>query len=302
MTSAHDAAWVLAALAASVLHTGDRLPEPLAGVLAAAGLTDPGDGGQRLKAGLIRNPDHGAVVQAGIELLLRQAVQASAGTRDWAAQPDEVMLAVGRLTGSGASLVAATAGGLEGLAARLRSPGAAILDVGTGVGELAAGLAALFPSAHVTGLDVLPRALAHASHTADRHGVAGRVHLRRQDVATLVDVEAYDLAWLPTRFVPAAAVEVALPRLLVALRPGGWLLASVARSAQDDLGRAVRTWQLALTGGAPWTADEVADRLTTAGFDRVEVHAPVEGEGSPGVGTPVLVAGRRGTPSAVAPA
>jgi hypothetical protein len=102
-----------------------------------------------------------------------------------------------------------------------------MLDVGTGVGEIAVALAEAVPSLHVVGLDILDDVLAAARIRVVERGLADRIMLRRQDVATLTDIEAFDLAHLPAYFVPEDAVLAALPRIRTALRPGGWIFIPV---------------------------------------------------------------------------
>ena len=60
--------------------------------------------------------------------------------------------------------------------------------------------------------------------------VASRVELRQQDVADLTDETCYDLARIPTPFVPELAFGAGVGRIVAALRPGGLLM--------------IRTWQV----------------------------------------------------------
>ena len=97
------------------------------------------------------------------------------------------------------------------------------------------------------GIDPLPRAIELAA-TLARHGLAGRIELRCQGVQALEDDQVFDLAWVPLPFIPAAAVREGLPRVLRALRPGGWLLlpgSTFQPGAKDEIAR----WQVHLTGG-----------------------------------------------------
>ncbi|MDR0902155.1 MAG: HemK family protein methyltransferase, partial [Opitutaceae bacterium] len=57
----------------------------------------------------------------------------------------------------------------------------AILDLGTGSGALALGLASIFPDARVTALDASADALALARENAVSCGLAGRVRFARSD-------------------------------------------------------------------------------------------------------------------------
>ncbi len=57
------------------------------------------------------------------------------------------------------------------------APPAAILDLGTGCGAIACGLAAFYANAAVTAVDISPDALALAAENAGRLGLAGRLRL-----------------------------------------------------------------------------------------------------------------------------
>ncbi|HEX6452039.1 MAG TPA: methyltransferase domain-containing protein [Trebonia sp.] len=117
----------------------------------------------------------------------------------WATQSDEVLLNQGHASAAtGRALATRLVPTLPGLAGRLASPGSRVLDVGTGVAALALALARELPHTHVTAIDVLDRALRLArTELAQAGPVAGRVELRRQDVADLREPERYNLIWLP---------------------------------------------------------------------------------------------------------
>lgn len=64
---------------------------------------------------------------------------------------------------------------------------ARIVDVGTGSGVLAIGLALHFPSATLTATDISRQALVVARRNAERHGIAQRIHFLETSFLTLVE-------------------------------------------------------------------------------------------------------------------
>ena len=112
---------------------------------------------------------------------------------------------------------------LDGLSTRF-AQGGAFLDVGVGVGELASASCSDLPGARVVGLDPFPLALELARKTIEARGLVDRIELRPHGVEELSADREFDLAWLPTPFIPRQAVELGLSRIFDALVPGGWLL------------------------------------------------------------------------------
>jgi hypothetical protein len=113
------------------------------------------------------------------------------------------------------------------LTGRLDAPGCSILDAGTGLAAIAVTLAWEFPRAHAGGIGALDRALDLArAELASAGEVAGRVSLRQLDTAGLA---SYDLVWLPALFLADAALSAALPRVINALVPGGWIVVATIR-------------------------------------------------------------------------
>jgi len=190
---------------------------------------------------------------------------------DWLDQPDAALLAQGRMSGHGARLAARhVLARLDGLTQRLNRPGAAILDVGTGVATLATALAEQFPTATVTGLDVSEQVLALAHTELAGHPASDRVRLRCQDVATLDEREAYDLAWIPAPFMAPAALTAGVTAMAAALRPRGWLLLGHGDLPLDrPLDAAVTRLITAAWGGTALTSDDAANLLTAAGLTDV---------------------------------
>lgn len=84
----------------------------------------------------------------------------------------------------------------------LAKPGAAMLDVGSGVAGLAVGFAQAFPALTVVGIDVMPRVLAFGARPPQER-CPERVILRHQDVTELDEAESFDLAWVPAPFLPS---------------------------------------------------------------------------------------------------
>ena len=241
-----QAAWSLAALALTA--QGDGPPEltaaarellAAAGLIAAPGTPLPGLG--TATPGQIASQAAAALHQAS----------ALAGGRgyEWGTQSDEALVAQGRVSAQRAVTVARFMLPMMGdLAGRLAAPGARLLDVGTGTGALAVAFARVFPQVHVLGIDVLDRVLGLARQAIAVSEVGGRVTVRKQDVANFADDAGFDLAWLPAPFVAGPALQAGLPRVVAALRPGGWLIVGHGRFGGTPIDDAAACELLRRTG------------------------------------------------------
>ncbi|MEP6660263.1 MAG: class I SAM-dependent methyltransferase [Acidimicrobiales bacterium] len=184
----------------------------------------------------------------------------------WSAQDDATLLAQGRSSALGGTMLAAYAvPSLDGLSERF-AEGGEFLDVGVGVGELAAAFSEAIATAHVVGLDVLPRAIELARQTIASKGLQERVELRLQPVQELDDVGRFDLAWLPAPFIPQAVFAAGIARICQALKSGGWLVVGAGRFDGDALAVAVTNWKTLRVGGTPLTASDASDVLRGAGL------------------------------------
>ena len=258
-----DGAWCLAALSLVLGRRSDEARASAREVLEAVGL-DPdelevalGDGSQGLAG------------QEMSSLLLPAAVVRDGDV--WDALPDEVILAQGAGSASAAPLFRrAVLPLLDGLQERLARPGARMLDVGTGVGLLAAAFAREFPNLHVVGIDVSPRVLGLARRSASEEEVSSRLEFREGDVAALQETACYDLAWVPAPFLPEAAVRAGIPAVREALAAGGWVLVGHAKHNTDRLPRALDRLRTVVYGGTLLDDESAADCLLDAGFVRVQ--------------------------------
>jgi SAM-dependent methyltransferase len=260
-------------------------------VLADYGLLEAAESGLLPRAAFVEAfGGQARAVADGIRASLGQA--ATAAFRDgyggdWGAFADEILAAQGRASARGGQGFAVfVVPVLDGLAGRFAAGDGVLLDVGVGVAELACAFCQAVPGARVVGIDPLPRAIELAAATVARHGLAGRVQLRCQGVEDLTDEEAFDLAWLPLPFIPPAAVREGLPRVLRALRPGGWLLLPAAAVEPGASGEIAR-WQVHVFGGTLLSDHERTDLLRTAGF-----VSPLPLSTPPGALPPLLAARR----------
>jgi len=156
-----------------------------------------------------------------------------------------------------------------------------MLDVGTGVGALGAAFAATFPALHVTGIDVMPRVLALAEQTVAEAELSGRMELRNQDVATIDEQHAYDLAWLPAPFVPEPSLIEGVRQIARALRPGGMFMIGHGRFDGPPLDAALTRLQTISYGGTPVDSPTAIRLLTEAGLsDATTLQMP---PGAPGI-------------------
>ncbi len=157
------------------------------------------------------------------------------------------------------------------LAARLEAETAAMLDVGVGVAAFAVALCRIWPRLRVVGLDPWEPALALARDRVAAAGLQERIELRRATVETLADVAAFDLAWVPTFFIPGPALEPAIDRVHAALRPGGAIVLGLYARPPDPVAAAIAELRTQRQGGTRLTPEQAADLLGAAGFTDVEV-------------------------------
>jgi SAM-dependent methyltransferase len=181
-----------------------------------------------------------------------------------------LLRAQGRASANFAALIdTVVAPRLPGLDHDLRNRGAAFLDIGVGVAALAIAMARTFPDLRIVGIDVWEAVLALAAEDIRAAGLTDRIEVRHQDVADLGDDQTYDLVWLASPFIPPAVLHTALPRVLRALRPDGWLLFA-AFAGSDPLSDALADLRVVRAGGAVWRPDDAAALLEQAGFVDVQ--------------------------------
>jgi 2-polyprenyl-3-methyl-5-hydroxy-6-metoxy-1,4-benzoquinol methylase len=170
--------------------------------------------------------------------------------------------------------IAAAAGQRADLASTLQRPGT-FLDVGAGVGWLAIEVAQSWPTLNVVGLDAWPPALDLARKNLAQSSLAERVEFRLQRIEELRDQAVFALAWLPAPFIGEEAMAIALERVYQALQPGGWLIVGLYPPPPDELGQILTKLRIVRSGGHPWMATEIEERLRTIGFESIERFSPM---------------------------
>ena len=206
----------------------------------------------------------------------------------WSSTDPAVLQAAGDVSAAfPAALKRTIAPRLDGLPERLAAPGAAFLDVGVGVAAMAVEMVRQWPSLRVVGVDPWAASVALARGNVRAAGLADRIELREQRAEDLADEDRFDLAWVPSVFIPREALPSVLQRVARALRPGGWLLLAFAHPGADPLAAALARLRTALWGGTEATPSEMVDALARNGL--VEV-TPLPG---PPASAVAMVAGRR---------
>ena len=158
---------------------------------------------------------------------------------------------------------------------RLPAPPATILDLGTGSGAIALGLAAFYPSAAVTALDVSETALDLARENAEALGLAGRMRLLCSDwFAALEPGVQFELIVANPPYLSEQETAVAMPEVrghepLVALASGADGLAALTRIITEAPRFLAEAGLLALETGLDQQV-VLRERAAAAGFARVE--------------------------------
>ncbi len=179
----------------------------------------------------------------------------------------------GRLIGL---LVEALLPRLDGLGERMARPGARILDVGSGVGVVASELCRLWPAAEAVGLEPHRTARELGRSRIAAAGLAERIAMRDERVEMLGEIDAYDLAFLPQPFLGRESLKEGLPRVLRALRPGGWAIVLAHElPGGDHRAAAARRFRARIWGGGVLGAEELEEMLGESGFVGIRSDYPV---------------------------
>jgi predicted O-methyltransferase YrrM/DNA-binding transcriptional ArsR family regulator len=292
-----DGAWALAALSTALEHgllegepagaadiarrTG--LAEPLVArlldVLVALGFVERrADGTYRAAAGLA---DRGVAERLGAEArstLLQAAELGRGGPLDregWRHEDPALLHAQGVSSSAAVPALAAAFPSLGDLAERMDRPGAAALDVGTGVAAIAIALCRRFPALRVVGLEPAKAPMAEARRNVVAAGLDRRIELRGQRVEDLADEAAFDFAFLPLVFLSTATLRAGLPAVHRALKPGGWVVTAALGAAGDALAPALARLKGTLWGSEALAPHEVRALLEEAGYvDVREIDVP----------------------------
>ena len=99
--------------------------------------------------------------------------------------------------------------------------------------------------------------------------VGGRVTVRKQDVANFADDAGFDLAWLPAPFFAEPALHVGLPRIVAALRPGGWLIVGHGKFGGTPAEDALTRLKTLAYGGTPIDDAAACELLRRTGLTSV---------------------------------
>ena len=155
--------------------------------------------------------------------------------------------------------------------AGLGSADARILDVGTGVGGLAIAFCTTFPEATVVGIDPWEPALAIARESVAAAGLENRITLLPDAIQEFEDDDGFDLAWLPSFFIPEPLLDAAIERIFAVTRPGGTVVVGTPYSADDDpVAAAADDLVTVRSGGSVLRPEDVKARLERAGFAGAE--------------------------------
>jgi SAM-dependent methyltransferase len=152
----------------------------------------------------------------------------------------------------------------------LVGPGARILDVGTGVGGIARAFCELIPDATVVGIDPWKPALAIARESAATAGLDSRITFVEAPIQDFWDEDGFDLAWLPSFFIPDPVVDEAVECIHRLLRPGGTLVVGVTFASEESTLESVTDDLMTVrSGGSVLTPGDAIARLERAGLEDV---------------------------------
>ncbi len=155
--------------------------------------------------------------------------------------------------------------------AGLGSPGARVLDVGTGVAGLATAFCKVFPDATVVGIDPWAPSLAIARLNVASAGLDSRVTLVDTTIEDFEDADGFDLVWLPSFFIPESVLDGAVTRVFELVQAGGTVVVGVRFTDETDPVMAAADDLFTVrSGGSVLDPAQAILRLERAGF--ADVH------------------------------
>jgi hypothetical protein len=126
----------------------------------------------------------------------------------------------------------------------------------------------------MVGVDVGDPWLERARNHVAQAKVGDRVTLRKQDVTAIDDVDTFDCTWVPTFFLTETVLTDALPGLVRATRPGGWIALGRFVTPSDPLHAATTAFRTTRGGGFDLDPKRGSKLLEQAGCVAVHVVAP----------------------------
>lgn len=147
-------------------------------------------------------------------------------------------------------------------------PGARILDVGTGVAGIATAFCELHPDATVVGIDPWKPALAIARERVASASLDPRITLVEAAIGDFYDPDGFDLAWLPSFFIPEDVLDHAIERIHELLRPGAAIVVGVTFADESNVLESVTDDLMTVrSGGSVLDAASAVHKLERAGFE-----------------------------------
>jgi SAM-dependent methyltransferase len=161
--------------------------------------------------------------------------------------------------------------------------GARHLEIGCGAANALLSVLATHPRLSAVGLEIDGGAIAAARRGAEELGVADRFELRHADARELEEQATFDTAQWSQQFFPAEGRKEVLGRAFRALKPGGYLYATMFGEAPESLEAlrepAGRSYALDRLMYGSWgvpvrSAEELRVELEAAGFEVVRTTPP----------------------------
>jgi SAM-dependent methyltransferase len=157
------------------------------------------------------------------------------------------------------------------------------LEIGCGVANALLSILASYPRLSAVGLEIDGGAIAAARRGAQELGVADRFELRHADARELEEQTSFDTAQWSQQFFPAEGRREVLARAFRALKPGGYLYATMfgegpvsVEELREPAGRSYALDRLVYgRWGVPVrSAEELREELRAAGFEVVRTTPP----------------------------
>jgi len=102
-------------------------------------------------------------------------------------------------------------------------------------------------------------------------GLDDRIEIRQQDVLDLDDLDRYDCVWLPSFFFGREILAAALPKVIAAALPGGYVVMAHYEPPPDALPRSTMRLRTVRDGRSVLDTDGAAELLRSAGCK--DVHS-----------------------------